>query len=91
MPITEKNKIIWEFKCSCGNEMELPADETNFSPTSPGLPECEDCGEYMHHVGPKLDECDRCGQGLLYNGNSGLGNDTLCDGCYEDMSHMMRY
>jgi len=83
------NEIVWEFKCSCGFKLELPASETDFAPTRLGLPECEDCGKLMRHVGPVLDECDRCGTGLLYHGNSGLGHDTLCDGCFEKVEAMM--
>ena len=75
--------IVWEFECACGAELEVPAGETDFSPTGLGLPECPDCGEWMRHVGPILDECDRCGQKLLYRGCNGLHRDTLCERCYE--------
>jgi ribosomal protein L32 len=84
--------IVWEFRClgdGCDCEREIPADETDFSPTSLGLPECPDCGEWMQHVGPVLDECDNCGQELLYQGCSGLGKDTLCERCYERAEAML--
>jgi hypothetical protein len=83
------NEIVWEFACSCGEELDVPASETDFSPTSLGLPECPNCGDRMRHVGPVLDECDRCGQELLYRGCSGLGRDTLCESCYERLEVMM--
>lgn len=85
MPITEDNRIIYEYRClECGAEYE-----TKDKPVLP-LRDCENCeGGRMHHVGPELDECDKCGQGLLYYGNNGLGRDTLCDGCYEDLEVMM--
>jgi len=82
-------EIIWEFACTCGEELEVPASETDFSPTGIGLPECPGCGNYMRHVGPVLDQCDRCNQKLLYHGNPGLGRDTLCDNCYERLEVMM--
>lgn len=77
--------ITWEFKCRvCGHVEEIPSEDTEFTPSSLLLPECPDCDDQLlAHVGPVLDECDRCDQKLLYRGNSGLGDDTLCDRCYE--------
>lgn len=89
MSVTGGNELVWEFACSCGEELEVPASETDFTPTSLGLPECGGCGDWMSHVGPVLDECDRCGQELLYRGCSGLGRDTLCESCYERLEVMM--
>lgn len=88
--MVDDNEIVWEFKCSCGEELELPASETEFSPTGLGLPECDACGEYMRHVGPVLDECDKCNTPLLYNGNSiqSFGLDTVCDRCYERIAEV---
>ena len=81
--------VVWEFKCSCGEGLEIPADETDFSPTSLGLPKCPSCNDVMRHVGPVLSVCDRCNQDLLYQGCSGLGDDTLCESCYERLEVMM--
>jgi len=76
--------IDWEFRCrDCGTESEIADDETDFRPGNLALPKCPDCEGIMQHVGPILDECDKCNQPLLYHGNSGLGDDTLCENCYE--------
>lgn len=85
MPI-ENGRIIYEHECiNCGYHVE----DADMEPTLPlrDCPECE--GGTLHHIGPPLDECDRCGAKLLYNGNSGLGRDSLCDGCYEKAKVMM--
>lgn len=81
----EDGVVVWEFRCRCGEELEVPATETDFSPTSLGLPECEACGEWMQHVGPVLDECDECNTDLLYHGNQvrAFGLESVCDGCYD--------
>jgi len=83
------DELVWEFECTCGEEFEIPASDTEFSPSSLVAPECPECGARAHHVGPVLDVCDRCGQDLLYHGNSGLGRDTLCESCYERLEVMM--
>jgi len=77
------DRIVWEFRCpECKSDKEIPDGEVDFQPSSLARPNCDDCGERMVHVGPILDECDKCGQELLYRGNSGLGDDTLCETCY---------
>jgi uncharacterized protein (DUF983 family) len=76
---------MFEYECyTCGHEVET--DESPVLPLRP-CPECDD-GK-LHHVGPIVDECDECGAGLLYHGNSGLGRDTLCDGCYDSLRSVM--
>ena len=89
--VAQENEIVWEFECRCGEELSVPASETDFSPTSLGLPECDDCGEYMRHVGPVLDECDKCDTPLLYNGCSvhAFGLETVCEGCYDRMAEVV--
>jgi hypothetical protein len=84
MPI-EDGRIIYEYCCfECDAEVE-----SEDSPIIP-LRDCPECDDgRMHHVGPILAECDKCGDGLLYSGNSGLGDDTLCDNCFDKMEVMM--
>jgi len=80
MPITDDNRIIYEYKCrECGTEVESDGEKL------PLGSECPDCGEYLSHVGPIVDECDKCNQPLLYTGNrvNAFGLDTICDGCYD--------
>jgi DNA-directed RNA polymerase subunit RPC12/RpoP len=86
MPITDDNRIIYEYRClDCGHETE-----GQDKPPKLPLRDCPECDDgRMQHVGPQLDKCDKCGQGLLYHGNSGLGRDTLCDNCYDRMEAMM--
>lgn len=75
-PTNENGEILFQYKCeSCENEEEYTDKKL--------LGTCSECGERLHHVGPVLDICDDCGDKLLYNGNSGLGDDTLCDTCYD--------
>jgi hypothetical protein len=85
----DDNVIVWEFACSCGSDLEVPATEIDFSPTSLVKPDCPDCGEMMRHVGPVLDVCDECGQELLYRGCQGLGYSTVCERCYERMAEVV--
>lgn len=84
MPITEDNRIIYEYKCNkCKSEIEN--DENRRLPW-----DCPECDEgRMFHVGPVLDECDKCHANLLYHGNrvKAFGLDSVCDNCYDRISH----